>query len=152
MFKDIDIKGIKTRELVAFSFTAGVVGALAVLLFGFILNRVGIATMMGAKAPMKLTVPEIYRPLFWGGLWGIPFGLILKKVSRRFYLAGWLYFLAPLFALYLVFAPMNGMGLFALGMGVPFMFYLLLLNLPYGITTALVDRWVVDSHLVEKHA
>jgi hypothetical protein len=149
MLKDIDIRGIKTRELVAFSFAAGVVGALAVLLFGFILNSAGIATMMGSKAPMNLKAPEIYRPLFWGGLWGIPFGLILKKASRRFYLAGWLYFLAPVFGLYLVFAPMSGMGLFALGMGVPFMFYLLLVNLPYGITTALVDRWLVGSHLSE---
>ena len=100
---------------------------------------------MGVKAAPKITSPDIYRPLFWGGLWGIPFGLITWKRENHYYLIGWLYFLAPVLALFFIFAPIGGTGLFALNRGLPFTFYLLLVNLPYGIVTAFVARWLASA-------
>ena len=90
--------------------------------------------------------PDIYRPLFWAGLWGIPFGLFIKTVWKRLYLFGLLYFLAPVLALYIIFLPMSGAGYFGLQLGGPmFAVYLLLVNLPYGIITALAARAIIGK-------
>jgi hypothetical protein len=52
-----------------------------------------------------------------------------------------LYFLAPVLPLFLIFLPMSGAGFFGLRQGGPmFTLYLLLVNLPFGIITALAAR------------
>jgi hypothetical protein len=45
-------------------------------------------------------------------------------------------------ALFLIFAPLGGIGLFGLNRGIPFTFYLLLVNVPFGIVTAVFARWL----------
>jgi hypothetical protein len=93
-----------------------------------------------------LKSPDIYRPLFWAGLWGIPFGLLIKTVWKRLYFFGLLYFLAPVLALFTIFLPMSGAGFFGLEHGGPrFMVYLLLVNLPFGIITALAARAIIGK-------
>src|ERR1043166_2349491 len=94
----------------AICFAAGVIGALAVVVFSHVLFGLGISAMLGITAPVSLKSPDIYRPLFWGGLWGILFGLFIKTAWKRLYLAGFLYVLAPLPALFLFFLPMGGVG------------------------------------------
>ena len=123
------------------------IGALAVVLFSVVLYHTGISALMGVAAPPKLTSPDIYRPLFWGGLWGIPFGFITWKRESHYYLIGWLYFLAPVLALYFIFLPKGGLGLFGLSRGLLFPFYLLLVNAPFGIVTAILARWFSQSAL-----
>jgi hypothetical protein len=118
-----------------------------VVIFSLVLYYTGISELMGVHAPPKLTPPDIYQPLFWGGLWGIPFGLITWKRESHYYLTGWLYFLAPVLALYFIFAPMRGLGLFGLSKGLPFTLYLLLVNLPFGIVTAILARWLSQAAL-----
>ena len=136
----------RTPERVAIGFTAGVIGALAVVFFSHVLFDLGVSATLGVKAPISLKSPDIYRPLFWGGLWGILFGLFMKTAWKRLYLFGLLYFLAPLLALYIIFLPMSGAGYFGLQLGGPmFAFYLLLVNLPYGITTALAARAIIGK-------
>jgi len=137
----------KIRGYIAICFTSGIIGALAVVIFSLVLYYTGIAALMGVAAPPKLAPPDIYRPLFWGGLWAIPFGLITWKRESHYYLIGWLYFLAPVLALYFIFAPMRGLGLFGLSKGPLFTFYLLLVNVPYGIVTAILARWLSPSVL-----
>lgn len=138
--------GLTLAQRVAICFAAGVVGAIAVVVFGRILFGVGISEMLGVKAPIPLKPPDIYRPLFWGGLWGIPFGLFIKAAGKRLYLFGFLYFLAPVLALYVIFLPLSGAGYFGLQKGGPeFTLYLLLVNLPYGIITALVARAIIGK-------
>jgi|SRR5208337_456709 len=137
-------KGLTLIQRVAICFTAGVIGGLAVVLFSHVLFELGLSGTFGVKAPISLKSPDIYRPLFWAGLWGIPFGLFIKTAWKRLYLFGLLYFLAPLLALYTIFLPMSGAGYFGLQQGGPmFAVYLLLLNLPYGIITALAARAII---------
>src|SRR5437867_1730339 len=129
----------------AICFAAGVVSALAVVLLSHILFGLGLGEKLGAKAPVSLKSPDIYKPLFWGGLWGALFGLFINTVWNRLYLVGFLYVLAPLLALFLFFLPKSGAGYFGLNKGPMFTVYLLLVNLPFGIVTALVARAIIGE-------
>jgi hypothetical protein len=134
-------------QRVAICFVAGVLGALAVVLFSHVLFALGISKKLGVKEPIPLKSPDIYRPLFWGGLWGIPFGLFIDAAWTYLYLFGFLYFLAPVLALFLIFLPMSGAGYFGLRKGGPmFTVYLLLVNLPFGIITALAARAIIGEN------
>ncbi len=138
--------GLTAMQRMAICFTAGVVGAAAVVLLSHILFGLGLGATFGIKAPVSAKSPDIYKPLFWGGLWGIPFGLFIKSVWKRLYLSGLLYFLAPVLALFLIFLPLAGAGYFGLRAGGPmFVVYLVLVNLPYGIVTALVARAIIGE-------
>jgi hypothetical protein len=129
-------------QRVAVCFAAGVVGGLAVVLFSHLLFALGVSEALGVSAPVPLKSPDIYRPLFWAGLWGIPFGLLIKPLWRWLYLFGLLYFLAPVLALFTIFLPPG-----ALQHGGPgFAAYLLLVNLPFGIVTALVARAIIGKN------
>ena len=133
-------------QRVAICFAAGVIGALAVVLFSHVLFALGLSEKFGVMAPVSLKSPDVYRPLFWGGLWGIPFGILIDVAWMHLYLFGLLYFLAPVLALFLIFLPMSGAGYFGLRQGGPmFTVYLLLVNLPFGIVTALVARAIIGD-------
>jgi hypothetical protein len=139
--------GFTVFQRVAICFAAGVIGGLAVVLFSHVLFQLGLSAALGVKEPVSLKSPDIYRPLFWAGLWGIPFGLLIKIFWRRLYLFGFLYFLAPVLALFTIFLPMSGAGYFGLQHGGPmFAVYLLLVNLPYGIITALAARAIIGKN------
>ena len=129
----------------AIGFAAGVIGAAAVVVCSYLLFGVGISEALGVKAPVSTKSPDIYRPLFWGGLWGILFGLLIRTAWKRLYLFGFLYVLAPLTALFLFFLPMAGAGYFGLNKGPTFTLYLLLVNLPFGIITALTARAIIGK-------
>jgi len=134
-------------QCAAICFAAGVLGALAVVLFSQVLFGAGISQTLGVKAPVSLKSPDVYRPLFWGGLWGVLFGLFAKTAWKRLYLVGFLYVLAPLAALFLFFLPKMGAGFFGLKAGGPmFTLYLVLVNLPFGIVTALVAKAIIGKH------
>src|SRR6267378_938803 len=138
--------GFTATQRVAITFAAGILGGLAVVLFSHVLFELGLSATLGVEAPVSLKSPEIYRPLFWAGLWGIPFGLLIKTVWVRLYLFGLLYFLAPVLALFTIFLPLSGAGFFGLEHGGPrFAAYLLLVNVPFGIITALVARAIIGK-------
>jgi len=148
MEKEMNVtqSGLTLIQRVATCFAAGVIGALAVVIFSHVLFGMGLSEQFGVKAPLSLKSPDIYRPLFWGGLWGVPFGLLIKAAWTRLYLFGLLYFLAPMLALFLIFLPLSGAGYFGLQKGGPiFTFYLLLVNLPFGIVTALAARSIIGN-------
>ena len=133
-------------QRVTICFGAGVIGGLAVVLFSYVLFGLGLSQALGINSAVPLKSPDIYRPLFWGGLWGIPFGLFVKSAWNRLFIFGLLYFLAPVLALFLFFLPMRGAGYFGLAQGgLSFTFYLVLVNLPYGIITALTARLIIKG-------
>jgi len=139
--------GLTSGQLMAIGFAAGVVGALAVVILSQIMFGLGVSQALGVKAPVPLKSPDIYKPLFWGGLWGVLFGAFIKNAWNRLYLLGFLYVLAPLTALFLFFLPKAGAGFFGLQMGGPmFTLYLILVNLPFGIVTALTARAIIGKH------
>jgi len=140
------VRSLTVIQRVAICFAAGVVGALAVVLLSHVLFAVGLSGKLGIKAPIPLKSPDIYRPLFWGGLWGIPFGLLIEATWNSLYLFGFLYVLAPLLALFMVFLPLGGAGFFGLRQGPMFTLYLVLVNLPFGIVTALAARAIIGKH------
>ena len=53
--------------------------------------------------------------------------------------------LAPVSALFLFFLPRSGAGYFGLNQGSRFTLYLLLVNLPYGLVTALTARAIIGT-------
>src|SRR5262245_28782799 len=131
------LNGKGSGEVVALGFTAGFSGAAVVLLVGRLLYLTGISPALGVTMPLSLAPPDVYRPLVWGGLWGIPLGFILRSLKSHHKLVGFLYFLAPVAALLLVFVPLGGMGLLGLKGGPGFMVYAIIVNAPYGIATTL---------------
>lgn len=132
-------------QRLAFGFAGGVIGAAAVILASYLLFGLGISGVLGVKAPFPLKSPDIYKPLFWGGLWGVLFGLFTKPAWNRLYLIGFLYYLAPMAALFLFFLPRSGAGYFGLQVGSMFPVYLLLVNLPFGILTALTAKALIGK-------
>jgi hypothetical protein len=130
-------------QRVAIGFPAGVLGAAAVVLCSYVLFGLGLSGALGIKGPIPLKSPDIYKPLFWGGLWGVLFGLFIRTAWKRLYLVGFLYYLAPMAALFLFFLPMSGAGFLGLNKGPAFGVYLLLVNLPFGIVTALTARAII---------
>ena len=138
--------GMTVSQHAAIGFAAGVIGAAAVVVCSYVLFWLGVSGVLGVKAPLPLKSPDIYKPLFWGGLWGILLGAFIKTVWKRLYLVGFLYVLAPLAALFLFFLPMAGAGLFGLNKGPMFTVYLVLVNLPFGIVTALTARAIIGKH------
>jgi hypothetical protein len=111
-------------------FTAGFIGAAVVLLTATFVFYSGIGPALGIKSPISLVPPAVYRPLVWGGFWGIPLGFILKSLKGHQMAVGFLYFLAPVAALLLVFLPLGGMGLFGLKGGPGIMVHAFIVNAP----------------------
>src|SRR6266404_9486130 len=68
------LSGFTLSQRMAICFAAGVIGALAVVILSHILFALGISSALGVKARIPLKSPDIYKPLFWGGLWGLLFG------------------------------------------------------------------------------
>src|SRR4029450_11216005 len=75
------LNGKGNGEVVAIGFAAGFVGAAAVLGVARLLFYVGIGPALGVTSPLSLAPPGVYRPLVWGGLWGIPLGFILRGLK-----------------------------------------------------------------------
>jgi len=131
------LNGKGSGEVVAIGFTAGFIGAVAVLIAVRLAYQTGIGPALGVPLPMSLRPPDVYRPLVWGGLWGIPLGFLLRGLRGGHLVVGFLYFLAPVAALFLVFLPLGGMGLFGLHDGSLLPVYFVIVNAPFGIVTTL---------------
>src|SRR2546426_12133059 len=132
------LNGKGNGEVVAIGFTAGFVGAAAVLLLARLMFYAGIGPALGVTSPLSFAPPDVYRPLVWGGIWGIPLGFILRRLKDHHKAVGFIYFLAPIAALDLIFMPMAGMGLFGLNGGPGLMVHALIADKPYGIGTTLL--------------
>jgi hypothetical protein len=131
------LKGKPNGEVVALGFTAGFIGAAAVLITARLVFYAGIGPALGVTSPISLAPPYVYRPLVWGGFWGIPLAFILRSLTGHQKTVGFLYFLAPVAALLVLFLPMAGMGLLGLKGGPGIMVHAVIVNAPYGIVATL---------------
>lgn len=98
----------------ALGFVAGVI---AVLLFHqimvFILSLIGMtaSTPYSMRPVPPFGVPTILNQMFWGGLWGVVFALIVDRLPRTWplwavgILFGWL---GPMMVTWFVMAPIRG--------------------------------------------
>jgi hypothetical protein len=130
------LNGKGNGEVVALGFTAGFIAAAVVVLTATIVFLVGIGPALGAP-PISLRPPDVYRPLVWGGFWGIPLGFMLRSLKGSHNAVGFLYFLAPVAALFFVFFPLGGLGFFGLKGGAGIMVWAILVNAPFGIVATL---------------
>lgn len=131
------LHGKGNGEVLALGFTAGFLGAVVVLLTARLLFYVAIDPALGITSPLSLAPPDVYRPLVWGGFWGVPLAFLLRATKNGHHLAGFLYFLAPVAALFLIFLPMGGAGFFGRNGGAGIPVHAILANAPYGIATTL---------------
>jgi len=146
MGKDLNT-ALSVGQRLAICFAAGVIGAVAVVLSSYVLSWLGLVVKGPIPFPISLKSPGIYQPLFWGGLWGILFGLLMKPAWKRLYLVGFLYVLAPMLATFLFFLPMGGAGFFGLKLAGPmFPLYVLLVNLSFGIVIALTAKAIIGKN------
>ena len=104
MFKDLSA-----------AFTGGVVGALASVLVHWLLNHVGLLSMLGISMVPKLTLEWMYPKLVWGGIWGLLF--ILPVLKSKVVPRGLLLSLVPTFVAFIVILPDLGKGYLGLKMG-----------------------------------
>ena len=66
---------------------------------------------------------------------------LIDAAWTHLYLFGFLYFLAPVLALFTIFLPKGALQQGGLGLAV----YLVLVNLPYGIVTALLAGAIIGG-------
>ena len=105
-----------TARFVVFAFVAGF---LATLVFnqsaGFVLNKVGIAppgfTAWALDPVPPWGVPTIVSKAFWGGLWAVLLGLVLRFTRGGAYWASWILLGAVLPSLVGIFIvpPLKGL-------------------------------------------
>jgi hypothetical protein len=82
----------ESGEPIALGFTAGFIGAAAVSLTVTLVFYSGIGPALGVKSPLLLAPLLVYRPLVWGGLWGLPLAFILRSLTGHYATEGLLYF------------------------------------------------------------
>ena len=124
----------------ALYYAAASLGGLAVVLTAWSLGQIGVAEALGVAIEPALDLPWIYRLVVWGGLWGVIFLLPLKL--EPLWLKALVLTLAPVLAALVIFAPMRGGALFALDRGALAPLYIYLINIPWGLATAYVGRWL----------
>jgi hypothetical protein len=92
-----------------------IAGFISVLVFqngaGAILHALGYANQPFAYGLTKpLSVPQIWSGAFWGGIWGIVFGLIEKRFPQdgMYYVACFLFGILPTLVLWFIVFPIKG--------------------------------------------
>jgi hypothetical protein len=102
-----------------------------------------------APFPMDATepfgVPQLLSLSFWGGVWGIVLGLVLRR-TRRYWLTAALFgAIAPTLVAGLIVMPLKGM---AVGFDPRMAVFGLLVNGAWGLATAgfirILDRSIID--------
>ena len=91
-------------------------GFIAVLVFqsgaNAILHAIGLANQPFGYTPTKpLGVPGVWSAAFWGGVWGIVFGLVEKYFPRgpMYYVYAFLFgMIAPVLVLWFIVFPIRG--------------------------------------------
>jgi hypothetical protein len=125
-----------------------VAGAISVLLFQMgaiaVLHALGYAGPPFGYAPTKpMGVPQTWSFAFWGGLWGIVYGLVEQRFPRGplYYLAAFLFgAILPTLVLWFVVFPLKGLPV-AAGWNATRMVTHLIFHGMFGLGIALLLKW-----------
>lgn len=124
----------------ALYYAAASLGGLAVALTAWILGQIGVSAALGVGIEPAMERAWLYRLIVWGGLWGVIF--LVPVAIRPLWLKALVFTLAPVLVALMVFTPMRGGAPFALDRGVLAPFYIYAINIPWGLVTAYLGRWL----------
>lgn len=117
-----------TLERASKLFAAGAAGGLANALIIWLAGEIGL------PAP-KFAIPFLYKQVAWGGLWGLVF--LIPLFPGIWWKKGLVMGLLPSLAVFLIFLPMAGAGMFGLNIGVLVPVLVLFFNVVvWGLATA----------------
>ncbi|MDJ0893634.1 MAG: hypothetical protein QNJ92_00715 [Alphaproteobacteria bacterium] len=122
-------------QKLSLGFTAGALGAVANVVFVWLVVSAGIAAAAGITLPGPPPLPGfLYKQIVWGGLWGFLF--VAPILSRSWWQRGLVVgLLASLVALF-VFIPQTPLGTAGLNAGAMFPVLVLLANSVWGLAAA----------------
>ena len=119
------------------AFAAGALGAFIIMVLFWLETINGITAFFKIDVAVKTwqeLLPDLYRIITWGGLWGL---LLLLPIMKNRYLArGVLFGSIATLVEYFYFAPQAGLGYFAIEQGYMMPVNIFLLNLLWGIIAA----------------
>jgi hypothetical protein len=138
---------MKTPSTVGFVVFAFIAGFVATIVFnqsaGFVLSKVGLAppgfTAWALDPVPPWGVPTVVSKAFWGGLWAVPLGLLLRFTRGGAYWASWILLGAALPSLVGIFIvpPLKGLPIPDFATRFPFGASV---NGAWGFGTALILR------------
>ncbi len=133
----------RTLALLAVCYAAGQIGGLLRLLFLVGLDQGGALQMAAVRLTFHADQLSLYREMIWGGLWGLPFFLVLNapRFRRHWIRKGlWLSLLPSLFELLYLLPNLPGCDLFGLGCGNLTPLVVVLANMVWGGLTGVTIR------------
>lgn len=120
-------------------YAAGAVGAVANSLVLWWAGEAGLTRELGVAIAPALSPAWLYPRLVWGGLWGLLF--LLPLWNSRIFAKGIVLSLVPTLVQLLVVFPLKaGKGFFGLELGTLTPLVVLVVNIVWGIVTALTLR------------
>lgn len=118
-------------------FAAGCLGGLANSLTVWFSGDMGLTRHIGVSVAPGLSAAWLYSRIVWGGIWGLLF--LLPFWKTKVFIRGTLYSLIPSAVQLLYLYPVvAGKGLFGMKLGVLTPLAVLLFNLVWGLTAAVV--------------
>jgi hypothetical protein len=124
-------------------FSSGAFGGFVESLLYYIFSLAGIAALFGMPAA-KVWKPEmVYRPVVWGGLWGITF--LIPFLDELYVLKGIALSLLPTLAAWFIFIPERAPA--NMRPGLRGLALIVILNALWGIATVLTIKYFEKTEL-----
>jgi hypothetical protein len=118
-------------------FSSGAFGGFVEALAFYIFSLAGIVTMFGMPAAPGWKPEMIYRPVVWGGLWGIAF--IIPFLDELYILKGIVLSLLPTLAAWFIFIPRRMPA--NTHLGIKSLLLITVLNAIWGVATVLLTKY-----------
>jgi hypothetical protein len=133
----------RTSTMLAVCFCAGVIGALFNSLAVWAAGHWGLTSLAGVRIAPALTMDWLYPRLFWGGLWGLAYFLLVAhpRSRCRWIRKGlWVSLLPTAFQLFYYFPRHTSYGSMGLALGTLTPAFILVFTAIWGLFTGLFSR------------
>ena len=125
------------RRKLPIVFSSGAFGGFIEALSFYVFSLAGIVTMFGMPAAPGWKPEMIYRPVVWGGLWGIVF--FIPFLDELYILKGVVLSLLPTLAAWYIFIPRRMPANTHLGL--KNLLLIIILNSIWGVATILLIKY-----------